>query len=59
LMKINKVLALEHILRRTSRFSSETLSQTDREVLHLVRSRGGRIFESKLRDYLGPGYPIK
>jgi len=47
------ILGLAAFLRRRSRLSSETLSQTDREVRQLIRSRGGRIFESELRDYLG------
>jgi len=47
------IVGLAALLRRRSRFSSEALSQTDREVLQLIRSRGGRIFESELRDYLG------
>jgi len=47
------IVGLAAFLRRRSRFLSETLSPTDREVLQLIRSRGGRIFESELRDYLG------
>jgi len=47
------IVGLAALLRRRSRFSSETLSPTDREVLQLIRSRGGRVFEFELRDYLG------
>lgn len=50
---IGLIVALAVFLRRRSRFSSETLSPTDREVLQLIRARGGRIFEFELRDYLG------
>ena len=49
---ITLIVGLAIFLRRRSRFSSETLSPTDREVLQLIRSRGGRIFEFELRDYL-------
>jgi len=47
------IVGLVALLKRRSRLSSEALSPTDKEVLQLISSRGGRIFESELRDYLG------
>lgn len=46
------VLALTTYLRRRARFLSEPLSQIDNQILDLIRSRGGRMFESELRDLL-------
>lgn len=47
------IAVLGALLRRRSRFSSEALSHTDSEMLQLISSRGGRVFESELRDSLG------
>jgi len=46
------IVGLAVFLRRRSRFPSE-LSPVDNEVLQFIRSRGGRVFEFELRDYLG------
>jgi len=46
------VLALARYLRRRARLPSEPLSQIDSQILDLIRSRGGRMFESELRDLL-------
>ena len=45
--------ALRLLLRRRPSLLSEQISQADNEVLDLIRSKGGRIFESELRDLLG------
>jgi len=45
--------ALRLLWKRRPRLLSEQISQADNEVLELIRSRGGRIFESELRDLLG------
>ena len=47
------IVGLGVLLRRKSQVSSETLSPSDNEVLELIRSKGGRVFESELRDSLG------
>jgi len=47
------VVGLVMFLRRRSRFLSEPLSPADSEMLQLISSRGGRMFESELRDALG------
>jgi uncharacterized membrane protein len=47
------LLVLATFLRRRTRFVSEPLSAIDTQVLDLIRSRGGRLFESELRDLLG------
>ena len=47
------IVGLAVFLRRRSRFPSEELSPLDNEVLQFIRSRGGRVFEFELRDYLG------
>jgi len=47
------LLALRSLLRRRPHLLSERISQADNEVLQLIRSKGGRIFESELRDLLG------
>jgi len=46
-------LALRLLLRRRPSLPSEQISHADKEVLELIRSKGGRIFESELRDLLG------
>ena len=46
------LILLLYLIRRV-RSTPEGLSSTDVEVLGLVRSRGGRIFMSELRDSLG------
>jgi len=46
-------LALRLLLRRRPSLLSEQISHADNEVLELIRSKGGRIFESELRDLLG------
>jgi len=45
--------ALRLLLRRRPSLLSEQISQADNEVLDVIRSKGGRIFESELRDLLG------
>ncbi len=47
------LLAITAFLRYRSRLPSDQLSQIDAQVLDAIRSRGGRIFESELRDLLG------
>jgi len=47
------LLVLATFLRRRARFVSEPLSPIDTQILDLVRSRGGKVFESELRDLLG------
>ncbi|MEM2094636.1 MAG: winged helix-turn-helix transcriptional regulator, partial [Candidatus Bathyarchaeia archaeon] len=47
------VTILLFYLRRRVQLTPEGLSSTDVEVLSLVRSRGGRIFMSELRESLG------
>jgi uncharacterized membrane protein len=46
------LMGLSAILRHR-RTSSEMLSPADNEMLQAIRSRGGKIFESELRDSLG------
>lgn len=52
IMTIALVVGLSIVLKRRSSLSSETLSPADSEVLQLISSRGGKIFESELRDSL-------
>jgi uncharacterized membrane protein len=47
------VVGLVIFFRRRSRFLSEPLSPADSQMLQLIDSRGGRMFESELRDALG------
>ena len=46
------VVGLAIFFRRRSRFLSEPLSPADSELLQLITSRGGRMFESELREAL-------
>jgi len=50
---ITLIVGLGALLRRRSRLLSETFSPADNEVLQLIKSKGGRVFESELRDSLG------